>query len=105
MGCVERNPGPAGKNIDDESDTKHIDIPVDDTDDSDLESQSRGSEDDTDDPLKEEVSEDEDYTSIGAILRVNNTSFTELIQQILTEAIHRHAAKKTVVAIPQVQDC
>ncbi len=35
------------------------------------------------------ISEDEDYTSIGAILRVSNTSFTDLIASILTETILR----------------
>ncbi len=33
------------------------------------------------------ISEDEDYTSIGAILKQSNTSFTQLIVQIINEAI------------------
>ena len=39
------------------------------------------------------LSEDEDYTSIGAILKVNNTSFTELITEILQDAFIRKATK------------
>jgi D-alanine-D-alanine ligase len=35
------------------------------------------------------ISEDEDFTSIGAILRVSNTSFTQLIASILVETISR----------------
>jgi D-alanine-D-alanine ligase len=35
------------------------------------------------------ISEDEDFTSIGAILRVSNTSFTNLIASILEETITR----------------
>ncbi|NOT36326.1 MAG: hypothetical protein HOP11_02985 [Saprospiraceae bacterium] len=37
------------------------------------------------------LSEDENYTSIGAILRVNNKSFTELISEIMNDAIIRLA--------------
>lgn len=40
------------------------------------------------------LSEDEDYTSIGAILKVNNESFTSLIQTILTEAVKRYQLKQ-----------
>jgi len=36
------------------------------------------------------LSEDEDYTSIGAILKVNRQSFANLIMEIIGEAIHRH---------------
>lgn len=36
------------------------------------------------------LSEDENHTSIGAILKVSNVSFTELIEQILIRAIVRH---------------
>lgn len=35
------------------------------------------------------LSEDEDYTSIGAILKVSNTSFTEVIAEILKDALRR----------------
>ena len=35
------------------------------------------------------ISEDEDFTSIGAILRVSNISFTELIASILETTISR----------------
>lgn len=35
------------------------------------------------------LSEDENYTSIGAILRVNHTPFARLIAEILLDALHR----------------
>ena len=35
------------------------------------------------------ISEDENFTSIGAILRVSNISFTDLIVSILEETIYR----------------
>lgn len=35
------------------------------------------------------LSEDENYTSIGAILRVNQTSFTQLIREVLLDALQR----------------
>jgi len=35
------------------------------------------------------ISEDENYTSIGAILRVSGASFTEMIASLLTETISR----------------
>ncbi len=38
------------------------------------------------------LSEDENYTSIGAILRVNNKSFTDLIAEILNDAIKRRVS-------------
>lgn len=41
------------------------------------------------------LSEDEDYTSIGAILRVNKESFSVLIESLLIEAIKRHQLKQT----------
>ncbi len=46
------------------------------------------------------LSEDENYTSIGAILKVSNVSFTEVIAEILKDALRRSmvsiaAAKKT----------
>ena len=39
------------------------------------------------------LSEDEDYTSIGAILRINKTSFTEMIKEIIQDAFIRKATK------------
>ena len=36
------------------------------------------------------LSEDENYTSIGAILRVNETSFPQLIEEVLLDAIQRN---------------
>jgi D-alanine-D-alanine ligase len=43
------------------------------------------------------LSEDEDYTSIGAILKVSGVSFTEIIAEILKDALRRSMVK-TVVA-------
>jgi D-alanine-D-alanine ligase len=43
------------------------------------------------------LSEDEDYTSIGAILKVSAVSFTEIITEILKDALRRSVIK-TVVA-------
>jgi D-alanine-D-alanine ligase len=34
------------------------------------------------------LSEDENYTSIGAIIKASNTTFTKVIEQIITNAIH-----------------
>jgi D-alanine-D-alanine ligase len=39
------------------------------------------------------LSEDEDYTSIGAILKVSNVSFTEIIGEILKDALRRSVLK------------
>lgn len=39
------------------------------------------------------LSEDEDYTSIGAILRISNASFTSVIKNIITETIERATLK------------
>ena len=39
------------------------------------------------------LSEDEDYTSIGAILKVSNVSFTEIIVEILKDALRRSMVK------------
>ncbi len=39
------------------------------------------------------LSEDEDYTSIGAILKVSNVSFTEVIAEILKDALRRSVTK------------
>lgn len=35
------------------------------------------------------LSEDEDYTSIGAILRLSNESFTGLVMEIINDALER----------------
>lgn len=42
------------------------------------------------------ISEDEDYTSIGAILRFSNKTFTELVKEIIINALSRnmHSASK-----------
>lgn len=39
------------------------------------------------------LSEDEDYTSIGAILKASRVSFTEVVVEILNDAIRRHKKK------------
>ncbi len=43
------------------------------------------------------LSEDENYTSIGAILRVSGKSFTESIVEILRDALRRSIAKPDVI--------
>jgi len=39
------------------------------------------------------LSDDEDYTSIGAILRFGKKSFTYLIIEIIEDALSRYGAK------------
>jgi D-alanine-D-alanine ligase len=39
------------------------------------------------------LSEDEDYTSIGAILRYSNNTFTELVRRIIHDAFARRNLK------------
>jgi D-alanine-D-alanine ligase len=43
------------------------------------------------------LSEDEDYTSIGAILRVSDTSFTELITEIINDAFRRKIQQPVMI--------
>lgn len=43
------------------------------------------------------LSEDEDYTSIGAILKVSKVSFTEIISEILKDALRRSMVKPASV--------
>ena len=43
------------------------------------------------------LSEDENYTSIGAILKVSNVSFTEIITEILKDALRRSVAQPAVI--------
>jgi D-alanine-D-alanine ligase len=43
------------------------------------------------------LSEDEDYTSIGAILKVSNISFTGIITEILKDALRRSIVKTSAV--------
>ncbi len=43
------------------------------------------------------LSEDEDYTSIGAILKVSDISFTEIISEILKDALRRSVVKQVPV--------
>jgi D-alanine-D-alanine ligase len=43
------------------------------------------------------LSEDENYTSIGAILKASNVSFTEIISEILKDALRRSMVKPVVV--------
>jgi D-alanine-D-alanine ligase len=40
------------------------------------------------------LSEDEDYTSIGAILRMSNKTFSQLVVEIINDAFLRKAVKK-----------
>ncbi|MFW2476070.1 MAG: hypothetical protein ACN4EP_04095 [Sediminibacterium sp.] len=40
------------------------------------------------------LSEDEDYTSIGAILKINHQSFADLIMEIIGEAVDRHTKQQ-----------
>ena len=41
------------------------------------------------------ISEDEDYTSIGAILKVSGISFTDIIVEILNDALRRSIVRQT----------
>jgi D-alanine-D-alanine ligase len=43
------------------------------------------------------LSEDENYTSIGAIIKASNVSFTEIISEILKDALRRSMVKPVVV--------
>ena len=43
------------------------------------------------------LSEDEDYTSIGAILKVSNVSFTQIITEILKDALRRSIVKPILI--------
>lgn len=43
------------------------------------------------------LSEDEDYTSIGAILKVSNVSFTGIITEILKDALRRSVVKPSKI--------
>src|SRR6185295_4064608 len=43
------------------------------------------------------LSEDEDYTSIGAILKVSGKTFTEVIAEILKDALRRNVVKPVLV--------
>ena len=39
------------------------------------------------------LSEDENFTSIGAILRISGKTFTQLVEEIILDAFHRHSMK------------
>lgn len=49
------------------------------------------------------LSEDENFTSIGAILRYSNKSFDQLILEILTDAMEKTTKKEWVLADREVQ--
>lgn len=49
------------------------------------------------------LSEDENYTSIGAILKVSDVSFTEIIAEILKDALRRSVVKPAIVKKPKAQ--
>jgi D-alanine-D-alanine ligase len=40
------------------------------------------------------LSEDENYTSIGAIIRLGNETYSNLILHILQDALQRHTVKQ-----------
>ena len=42
------------------------------------------------------LSEDENYTSIGAILRISGKTFTGLVEEIIRDAFHRYESKELV---------
>ena len=44
------------------------------------------------------LSEDENYTSIGAIIKVSGVSFTEIIAEVLKDALRRSVIKQNAVA-------
>lgn len=44
------------------------------------------------------LSEDENYTSIGAILRISGNTFAELVVEIIADSLQRHSMKETVSA-------
>ncbi len=41
------------------------------------------------------LSEDEDFTSIGAILRISGNTFTDLVSEIINDAFYRYAQKES----------
>jgi D-alanine-D-alanine ligase len=43
------------------------------------------------------ISEDEDYTSIGAILRISDTSFSELVTEIINDAFRRKIQQPVII--------
>lgn len=49
------------------------------------------------------LSEDENYTSIGAILKVSDVSFTEIIAEILKDALRRSVVKPAIVKKAKAQ--
>jgi D-alanine-D-alanine ligase len=48
------------------------------------------------------LSEDSDYTSIGAILKVSNVTFTEIIAEILKDALRRSVDTTTSIKVKKV---
>lgn len=50
------------------------------------------------------LSEDEDYTSIGAILRLSNHTFAGLVIQIMKDAFLRYEKKKLLMTAPVSKD-
>jgi D-alanine-D-alanine ligase len=50
------------------------------------------------------LSEDENYTSIGAILKVSNVSFTEIIAEILKDALRRSVVHTTAIPSKTTQE-
>jgi D-alanine-D-alanine ligase len=49
------------------------------------------------------LSEDEDYTSIGAILKASGVSFTEVITEILKDALRRIVERTRIISAPKAR--
>jgi D-alanine-D-alanine ligase len=47
------------------------------------------------------ISEDEDFTSIGAILRLSGKSFSQMVQEIINNAFARKRRRKRTIAAPK----
>jgi D-alanine-D-alanine ligase len=47
------------------------------------------------------ISEDEDFTSIGAILRLSGKSFSQMVQEIIDNAFARKRRRKRTIAAPK----
>jgi len=45
------------------------------------------------------ISEDEDYTSIGAILRLSGNTFSQMVSSIIDNALARKKGRKVVATV------
>jgi D-alanine-D-alanine ligase len=50
------------------------------------------------------LSEDENFTSIGAILRLSNKTFTQLISEVLQDALHKNKQTKKYKSIKRAKE-